>query len=221
MVILLPSQVDGLAQLEQQLSPSFLSNVLSQMRMQEVEIYLPRFTLESTLALADTLTAVGMSDAFAPSRADFSGIDGMRDLCVSFVLHKAWGQVNESGTEAAAATVIGVTTTAIGPTPPVFRADHPFIFLIRDTRTGSLLFLGRLTSPSSSANPATPALTVTPSAGGLKISWPCALTGVALQQSPDLIGWTTVTGVSGDGANNFISITVSPSGNRFFRLGRQ
>jgi hypothetical protein len=221
MVILLPTQVDGLAQLEQQLSPSFLSNVLSQMRMQEVEICLPRFTLESTLSLSDILATMGMPDAFTPGAADFSGIDGMRDLCVSFVMHKAWGQVNESGTEAAAATVIGVGTTSIGPTPPVFRADHPFIFLIRDTRTGTLLFLGRLTGPSPLASPASPALKVTPSAGGLKISWPSALTGVALQQSPDLIGWTSVTGVSGDGTNNSISITVSPSGNRFFRLGRQ
>jgi hypothetical protein len=207
-------------ELEQQLSPAFLSNVLGQMRPQPVEIFLPRFTLESSFNLGKTLAAMGMPDAFTPFVADFSGIDGGQDLFVSRVLHKAWGQVNEAGTEAAAATVITVVSTVIG-FAPIFRADHPFLFLIRDTQTGSVLFLGRLTNPSPSGNPATPALTVMPSAGGLKISWPCSLTGMALQQSPDLTGWNPVTGVSGDGTNNFIGITVSPSGNRFFRLGPQ
>ena len=221
MVILLPSLMDGLGQLEQQLSPSFLSNVLSQMRMQQVEVYLPRFTLESTFKLTDTLAAMGMPDAFTPGVADLSGIDGMRDLFVAFVLHKAWGQVNESGTEAAAATIIGVTSTAVGPTPPIFRADHPFLFLIRDTHTGSVLFLGRLTSLGLDATLAAPALVLSPSASGLRISWPSSLTGMVLQQSPDLVGWTSMTGVSSDGTNNFVRITVSASENRFFRLGSQ
>ena len=108
MVILLPSQVDGLGQLEEQLTPSFLSNVLSQMGAQQVEIFLPRFTMESPFDLTDTLTAMGMPDAFTQGVADFSGIDGNTDLFVGFVLHKAWGQVNEAGTQAAAATVVGV-----------------------------------------------------------------------------------------------------------------
>src|SRR5208282_1999079 len=98
MVILLPSQVDGLGQLEGQLTPSFLSNVLSQMVAQQVEIFLPRFTMESSFELTNTLAAMGMPDAFTPGVADFSGIDGNTDLFVSFVLHKAWGQVNEAGT---------------------------------------------------------------------------------------------------------------------------
>jgi hypothetical protein len=229
MVILLPSQVDGLGQLEGQLTPSFLSNVLSQMGPQQVEIFLPRFTLESTFDLTDTLTAMGMPDAFTPFVADFSGIDGGYDLYVSFVLHKAWGQVNEAGTQAAAATVVGVDGGQSGGgglgtrprPPPVLRADHGFLFLIRDTQTGSVLFLGRLTNPSPSATPATSALTVTPSAGGLTISWPASLTGLNLQQSPDLANWTASTGVSNDGTNNFITITGSQSGSLFFQLSPQ
>ena len=226
MVILLPSQSDGLGQLEQQLSPSFLSNVLSQMVPQPVEIYLPRFTLESSFKLNVTLAAMGMPDAFTPGVADFSGIDGNTDLYVNVVLHKAWGQVNESGTEAAAATVVvGTGGDSMGgplpPPPPVLRADHPFIFFIRDTQTGSVLFLGRLTNPSPSANPATPALTVTPSAGGLTITWSAALAGLTLQQSPDLTIWTASAGVSNDGTNNFLTITASQSRSLFFRLSPQ
>ena len=217
MVILLPSQIAGLRQLEQQLSPAFLSNVLSQMRPQQVEIFLPRFTVESSFNLGKTLVAMGMSDAFTPFVADFSGIDGGQDLYVSFVLHKAWGQVNEAGTQAVAATVIGVVGTVIN-FAPIFRADHPFLYLIRDTQTGSVLFLGRLTNPSPSGNPATPALTVTPSAGGLTISWLASLTGLTLRQSSDLANWTASGGVSNDGTNNFITITASQSRSLFFRL---
>jgi hypothetical protein len=113
--------------------------------------------------------------------------------------------------------VVGTTAVHEGG-PPVFRADHPFFFLIRDTQTGSVLFLGRLTNPSTSAAPATRTLTVTPSAGSLKISWPASLTGLTLRQSTDLTHWTASTGVSSDGTNNSITINASPSGSRFFRL---
>ena len=221
MVILLPSHADGLGQLEQQLSTSFLSNMLSQMVPQPVEIYLPRFTLESSFDLTDTLAALGMPDAFTPGVADFSGIDGNTDLFVGFVLHKAWGQVNESGTEAAAATTVGGGFGSVPGGSLVFRADHPFLFLIRDTRTGSVLFLGRLANPSPSAAPATPALTVKPSAGSLRISWRSSLTGLTLQQSPDLANWTASAGVSNDGTNKFLRITGSQLGRLFFRLSSQ
>ncbi len=220
MLILLPSQTDGLGWLEQQLSPAFLSNVLGQMRPQPVEIFLPRFMMDSSFKLGKTLAAMGMSDAFTPFVADFSGIDGGQDLYVSSVLHKAWGQVNEAGTEAAAATVIVAVSTAV-TVPPVFRADHPFLFLIRDTQTGSVLFLGRLTNPSPSGNPATPALAVSPSASGLTISWPASLTGLTLRQSSDLANWTPSTGVSNDGTNKSITIAGSQSRSLFFRLSSQ
>jgi serpin B len=88
---------------------------------------------------------MGMSDAFG-EKADFSGIDGTRLLYISELFHRAWGEVNEEGTEAAASTAAEFRRR--GPLPPIFRADHPFIFLIRDTRSGSLLFLGRLLDPT-------------------------------------------------------------------------
>jgi serpin B len=150
MLILLPRDVDGLPQLEQQLSPDFLSVVLAGMQQFNVEIFLPRFTLESSFSLNDALTEMGMPDAFRPDVADFSGIDGAKDLYITHVLHKAWAAVDEQGTEAAAATVVSVGTTAVFRTP-VFRADHPFIFFIRDTQSGSLLFIGRLSEPGQAA----------------------------------------------------------------------
>ena len=150
MVILLPRQVDGYGQLEQQLSPEFLSSALGQMTRHNVQVFLPRFTLQSTFYLAKTLAEMGMPDAFGPG-ADFSGIDGTTNLSISQVFHKAWGEVDEQGTEAAATTVVTVVTSVVGPPPSteIFRADHPFIFFIRDTQSGSILFLGRLVDPGN------------------------------------------------------------------------
>jgi len=106
--------------------------------------------MESNFKLGDTLGKMGMSDAFGP-KANFSGVDGTRNLFISDVFHKAWVEVNEEGTEAAAATIVAVAASAMPvkppPPPPVFCADHPFIFYVRDTRSGSLLFLGRLADP--------------------------------------------------------------------------
>jgi serpin B len=151
MVVLLPRQVDGCGALEARLTPALLSQSLSQMRKQKVELFLPRFKLESKFELQQILAKMGMSDAFG-TKADFSGMDGTRNLFISAVFHKAWGEVNEEGTEAAAATAVTIKRSAIirePALPPVFRADHPFVFFIRDTRSGSLLFLGRLANPSS------------------------------------------------------------------------
>jgi len=152
--------------------------------------------------------------------ADFSGIDGANDLSISKVLHKAWGQVNEAGTEAAAATVVIVVGAVVGGPPPVFRADHPFIFFIRDTQSGSLLFLGRLAAPSQSAG--APPLTITHSGNSLKISWPYSSTGWTLRQNSDLstTNWTPSEGIASDGTNNFIILTL-PSRNLFLRLTPQ
>ena len=150
MVVLLPRQVDACGELENRLTPALLADALSQMKQQKIEIFLPRFRLESSFNLSDTLAGMGMSDAFS-AKADFSGIDGTRDLFISCVFHKAWGEVNEEGSEAAAATAVAVDAMAVRrppPPPPVFRADHPFLFLIRDTASGSILFLGRLADPA-------------------------------------------------------------------------
>jgi len=151
MVILLPRKIDALGQMENQLNPAFLARLLAQMKKQNVDIFLPRFKLESRFELNDTLAEMGMPNAFNPLNADFSGINGIRqDLSIFGVYHKAWAEVAEEGTEAAAATAVVLGDSAVAkppPRPPVFRADHPFIFLIRDTRSGSLLFAGRLADP--------------------------------------------------------------------------
>jgi serpin B len=150
MIILLPRQVDACSKLEDRLTPALLSRSLGGMKKQKVEIFLPRFKLESSFELNDTLARMGMPDAFG-AKADFSGMDGTKSLYISAVFHKAWGEVNEEGTEAAAATAVVMTKSAVikqPPPPPIFRADHPFIFLIRDTRSSSVLFLGRLVDPT-------------------------------------------------------------------------
>jgi len=96
------------------------------------------------------LRALGMQDAFVRGAADFSGIDGTRDLLISSVFHKAFIDVHEEGTEAAAATGVMVGITSMPPPSKVFRADHPFLFIIREKATGSILFMGRLTEPDKS-----------------------------------------------------------------------
>jgi serpin B len=148
MVVLLPRQIDGCSQLESRLTPSYLSQFLSQIKKQKVDIILPRFKTECSLELKPTLARMGMTDA-VDTRADFSGMDGTRLLFISDVFHKAWVEVNEEGSEAAAATavVMSVKSMAVPEPRPVFRADHPFVYLIRDTRSASILFLGRLADP--------------------------------------------------------------------------
>ncbi len=147
MLVLLPDGVEGLSALEDRLTGENLSRWLSSLRTREVRVYLPRFTLTSEFQLADVLRAMGMTRAFTFGEADLSGMSRQEELFVSAVIHKAFVDVNEEGTEAAAATGIGVTSAAPPEEPPVLRADHPFVFLIRDNRTGSILFLGRLLNP--------------------------------------------------------------------------
>ena len=115
----------------------------------EVDAYLPKFKLETSFGLKPTLEAMGMKRAFSRD-ADFSGISSTEPLYISAVLHKAYVDVNEEGTEAAAATgvVVGAMAARVPQPVPVFRADHPFLFVIRDTQAGSILFMGRLTKPS-------------------------------------------------------------------------
>jgi serpin B len=149
MVLLLPDAVDGLPALEARLTGENLYLWQAGLRPREVKVFLPRFTLESRLQLADTLEAMGLSRAFKAGEADLSGIAGDQGLFLSAAIQKAFIDVNEEGTEAAAATDINVKATEAIEGPPVFRADHPFLFMIRDRRTGSLLFLGRLVNPGS------------------------------------------------------------------------
>jgi serpin B len=146
--VLLPKTPTGLSDLEKSLTPEDLTGWLGKLTPQNVQVSLPKFRVESQFSLGKALSAMGMPTAFT-GKADFSGIDPKRGLAISEVVHKAFVDVAEQGTEAAAAT--GVTMRALAmrmpEQPVVFRADHPFLFLIRDTASGVVLFIGRLVNP--------------------------------------------------------------------------
>ncbi|MCW5550991.1 MAG: serpin family protein [Verrucomicrobiae bacterium] len=151
MIVLLPTAKDGLGVLEDRLTQENLDRWLAELeRTREVkaQVYLPRFKMSSRFALEKTLAEMGMASAFGAG-ADFSGMTGQRDLFISAVAHEAVVEVNEQGTEAAAATAVVMERTSISPLQ-VFRADHPFLFLIRENQTGSVLFLGRVLDPTKS-----------------------------------------------------------------------
>jgi serpin B len=148
-IVILPDEIDGLPSLEGKLSVKNLANWLGRLLPQKVDLFLPRFQLSSQFALNSTLADMGMPLAFDRDRADFSGMSTEDKLYIFAVVHKAFVDLNEKGTEAAAATgVVMATRAAMLPRPPViFRADHPFLFLILDNRTKSILFLGRVVNP--------------------------------------------------------------------------
>jgi serpin B len=112
-------------------------------------VFLPRFKTTAEFSLNGALSSMGMSDAFDLKTADFSGMDGKRELFINAVIHKAFVEVNEEGTEAAAATAVPAGVASASPPPVTFRADHPFLFLIRDNKTGGILFIGRVSNPKA------------------------------------------------------------------------
>ncbi|MGB7722051.1 MAG: serpin family protein [Bryobacteraceae bacterium] len=146
--ILLPTTLSGLPDLEKSLTPENLTGWLGHLTIRNVQVSLPKFRAESQFSLRKALSTMGMPTSFTV-KADFSGIDPKRSLAISEVVHKAFVDVAEQGTEAAAATGITMHATAMrmSERAVVFRADHPFLFLIRDTRTGVVLFIGRLVDP--------------------------------------------------------------------------
>jgi len=147
MLVLLPKAND-LAAVEDSLTVQQLSELRNRLRSQRVKVFFPRFTLETKYSLSPVLATMGMPTAFT-FHADLSGMDGTQNLYVREVVHQAFVDVNEEGTEAAAATavVIELKSMQIDEQVPVFRADHPFLFLIQDNDTGNILFLGRVMNP--------------------------------------------------------------------------
>ena len=149
MVIVLPRTADGLPAIEKEFTSEKLAGWMKQARSEHVNVSLPRFKMEQHFAPRPQLEEMGMTDAFDGKKANFGGMASER-LFISAVIHKAFVDVNEEGTEAAAATAIVMDTPVSDriPVPPkVFRADHPFLFLIRDVKHGTILFLGRVANP--------------------------------------------------------------------------
>ena len=160
LLVLLPDRAVGLRAFEETLSAALLDDVVARMREQEVDVFLPRFTSTwGAVDLRGDLAALGMRLAFDSTGADFSGMDGRRPpdvdaLYLSAVVHKTFIEVNERGTEAAAATAAMMDGDALESPPiPVFRADRPFLYAIRDRRSGVLLFLGRMVDPTEGRSP--------------------------------------------------------------------
>ncbi|MFZ0271910.1 MAG: serpin family protein [Acidobacteriaceae bacterium] len=153
MVVLLPKETDGLAALEERFTAEPATQWMQKLEpVEKVILTLPRFTMTQQFELSGALAAMGMPQAFTPA-ADFSGMTGKPEFSISAAIHKAFIDVNEEGTEAAAATSTVMTAAAMRmpvpqPPPVVFRADHPFLFMIRDTQTGGILFLGRVADPT-------------------------------------------------------------------------
>jgi len=147
MVILLPASGNFEA-FEEGLQAQKVSDIISGLQLTEVALTMPKFEFESEFSLKDTLAEMGMPIAFSGA-ADFSGMTGNPELCISEVVHKAFVAVDEAGTEAAAATAVIMKLTAV-PEPPVpVTIDRPFIFLIRDIETGAILFVGRVLNPGA------------------------------------------------------------------------
>ncbi|KAF0218661.1 MAG: serine (or cysteine) proteinase inhibitor clade B (ovalbumin) [Geobacteraceae bacterium] len=126
------------------LSPTVIGDITSHLAHTGMDFSMPKYTFTRESPMGAILQSLGMTDAFAPGRADFSGIDGNRDLFVAAVFHKAFIAVDEEGTEAAAATAINVGVTAAPSANQTVKIDHPFLFLIRDRQTGLILFMGKV-----------------------------------------------------------------------------
>jgi serine protease inhibitor len=159
MVVVVPRSADGLPALEKMLNSANLREWVGKLRQRSVEVFLPKFKLESSYSLKEPLTELGMKRAFRDPRfKDGAQLDGLSEakepenkLHITKVLHKAFVEVSEKGTEAAAATAIvgapGAAAPRLVPFTPTFKADKPFVFLIRDRKTGTVLFLGRIVEP--------------------------------------------------------------------------
>lgn len=157
MVVVLPKKIDGLAELEGKLTNERFAGWMKELRGDRpVMTYLPKFKMRSQLMLSGALKSMGMTSAFGDN-ADFSAMSKSEELMISEVVHQAFVDVDEKGTEAAAATAVLIAPTAAlfepkePPKPIIFRADHPFLFVIRDNRTGAVLFMGRMQRPEPAA----------------------------------------------------------------------
>lgn len=152
MVILLPEDIEdestGLKKIEEQITLEKLRDWTNREKLENIDVHvkLPRFKIEESYILNSNLDRLGLQDLFTSNKADLSGMSGSRDLFISKIVHKAFVEVNEEGTEAAAATA-GIAAFCMLMPEEEFTADHPFLFFIRHNPTANVLFLGRVCSP--------------------------------------------------------------------------
>lgn len=148
-VILLPKSADNFSDMFQELSESF-DNWISSLKTQQVDLKIPKFSLSDRYELNDPLKQLGMEDAFG-SEANFTGINGMRDLFLNVVVHETFFDLDENGVVAAAATAAGMSVKSVKPGEPpiVMNVDHPFLFFIVDLNTQAMLFMGKMAQPGS------------------------------------------------------------------------
>mgnify|MGYP001558660998 CR=1 FL=1 len=145
MLVILPTE--DIDSIESSLTAEKLEEWKSQMKEDRLDaIYLPKFEFDTKYLMNDALIAMGMPTAFSGG-ADFSGMTGTRDLYIQHVIHQAFIKVDEEGTEAAAATAV-IMGESVAIQRKVFKADHPFIFIIQEKNTGNILFIGRVTDPT-------------------------------------------------------------------------
>lgn len=144
MIVLLPK--GDIELLEKSLTEENLRNWISRLREERIDVYFPKFKITKRYTLNDIIQEMGAKSAFIPGKADFSKINGTKELYIQIAVHQAFIEVNEEGTEAGGATGIGIGITAV-PIKKVFRTDHPFIFIIQEKGTGTILFLGKVVNP--------------------------------------------------------------------------
>jgi serpin B len=147
MTVIVP---DDLAAFEAGLDAERISAVVGALESRPIDLAFPRFGIETAAQLAEVLRGLGMTSAFDPDLADFSGMTRAEKLFIAAVVHQANIDVDEKGTEAAAATAVGMATTGLPEDPVSIRVDRPFIFLLRDVPTGAVVFMGRVTDPTAS-----------------------------------------------------------------------
>jgi serpin B len=136
------------AQVEASLNANQLASIVSSMTTERVFLSMPRFKIETTLKLRELLKQLGMTMAFSAGEADFSGMDGTRNLYIADAFHKAYIDVAEKGTEAAAATAVVLKDASMPMVDLYVNVDHPFLYFLRDEPTGAILFMGRVLDPS-------------------------------------------------------------------------
>ncbi len=149
MLVILPDDIDGLKQIEDSMSHEQIKQWTQNLHKQQVQVSMPKFQITEKYFLNGPLMSLGMLDAFSSQKADLGGIAdiSLRNLFVSAATQDTFIDVNEEGTEAAAVTSIIGTMTSVPPPPPQFIADHPFLFIIQDDESGTILFMGRISDP--------------------------------------------------------------------------